>query len=67
MRHSEPDGGTCFCLHDVFYDKNGKADGWGDTCLCVGDSPEDVIKALELMLSDAKKFKDDILDYEATP
>lgn len=53
-------------LHETFYDDKGTPIMWTEEpeagpC----ESPDELIEMLEMMLSDAKKSRDDILDYHA--
>ena len=44
-----------YALNEVFYEKNGKLMAFSDADTIVGNSPEEIIELLEIMLSDAKK------------
>jgi len=44
-----------YALNEVFYKKNGKPLAFGDADSIVGNSPEEIIESLEIMLADAKK------------
>lgn len=44
-----------YALNEVFYKKNGKLMAYSERDDIVGGSPEEVIKTLEMMLTDAKK------------
>lgn len=60
--------GTTYALHECYYDEEGKTQGWTDEPECSHyDSPEELITALEQMLNDARRCKDDLLDYAAQP
>lgn len=56
-RASQNEPECYYALNEVFYKKNGKLMAFGDTDTIVGNSPEEIIELLELMLSDAKKDK----------
>lgn len=66
MRH-EPlvDGApVSYGLHEVYYDKDGKPFAWTvDSMVGHFETHKDLIKALSMMLKDARKCKCDILDY----
>lgn len=44
-----------YALNEVFYKKNGDLMAYSERDDIVGGSPEEVIKTLEMMLTDAKK------------
>jgi len=44
-----------YALNEVFYTKKGKLMAYSERDDIVGGSPEEVIKTLEMMLTDAKK------------
>lgn len=48
---------TTYAIHEVYYDKKGKVDGWTETPLVLQgyDSPKDIQTALAMMLADAMK------------
>jgi len=43
-----------FGLHEIYYDKNGKPDSRTETPMVVGETPEEVIAALEMALEACK-------------
>ena len=48
-------GEVSYAIHEVFYDK-GKENGWTqEPVTFVGDTPEEVIRSLEVALDDARK------------
>lgn len=53
-------------VHETFYDKNKKVDGYTENPIFGGsfESPEELIASLEQILNDVKKSKNDILDYD---
>lgn len=55
-----------YAIHEAFYHENKKQPhSWTETAMCGHyDSVDDLIKGLEKMLKDAKRFKNDVLDYE---
>lgn len=54
--------GDYFAIHEVYYDK-GKENGWTkEPVTFIGDTPEEVIRALEMALNDARKHP--VLDDE---
>ena len=44
-----------YALNEVFYKKNGNLMAYSERDDIVGDSPEEIVKVLEMMLTDAKK------------
>ena len=71
MRHVAPEGPYTseedriwYGLHEVYYDDNGKPDGFTSDDLIATDTVDDLIGVLELMLRDARRYKDDVLEYE---
>ena len=56
-RASENEPGYYYALNEVFYKKNGKPMAFSDADTIVGNSPEEIIEMLEIMLADAKKDK----------
>lgn len=55
-----------YAIHEAYYDDNGKV--WTITenpSEVSGDTPEEVVHNLRLMLQDAKKYS--VLDYNAIP
>ena len=54
-RGSENEPEYYYALNEVFYEKNGKPLAFGDADTIVGNSPEEIIEMLEMMLADAKK------------
>ena len=56
--------GTTYALHECYYDEEGMTQGWTDAPECGHyDSPDELIAALEQMLNDARRWKEDVLDY----
>jgi hypothetical protein len=56
MKRKCPETGEIYyALNEVFYKKNGKLMAYSERDDIVGGSPEEVIKTLEMMLTDAKK------------
>ena len=53
-----------YALNEVFYKKNGKLMAYSERDDIVGDSPEEVIKVLEMMLNDAKKDRPILLEKD---
>lgn len=48
---------TWYSLHEVYYDENGEPDGMTQNPISAhGDTRAEVIKALEMMLKDAKRM-----------
>jgi len=57
--------GTTYAIHECYYDEKGKPDGWTNEPMCGHyDTVDDLIGSLEQMLRDAKRSKNDVLDYE---
>jgi hypothetical protein len=55
-------------IHETYYDDDGKPDGWTAEPMCGGfDSVDDLIVSLEMMLRDAKKYRNDVLEYKDDP
>ena len=53
-----------YALNEVFYKKNGNLMAYSERDDIVGDSPEEVIKVLEMMLNDAKKNRPILLEKD---
>lgn len=51
-------------LYEVMYNDRGQISAHAEEPEIIADSPEELIKYLEMMLSDAKKHKNKILDYK---
>lgn len=52
-------------LHETYYDESNKIISWTvDNIAPHGDTVDELIEHLEQMLNDAKRSKDDILDYD---
>ena len=51
-------------LYEVIYNDKGEISAITEEPEVIAGTPEDLIKSLEIMLSDAKKFKNKILDYK---
>jgi len=54
-RASENESEYYYALNEVFYKKNGKPMAFSDADAIVGNSPEEIIELLEIMLADVKK------------
>ena len=50
-------------LYEVIYNDEGKISAHTEEPEVIADTPEELIESLEIMLNDAKKYKDKILDY----
>lgn len=62
LKHTQPDQ-ILFGIHEVFYDPNGSVVGWTKEPITeLHESVDSLISDLENLLSDAKKFKDSVLD-----
>lgn len=48
-------GSEYYALNEVFYERDGTLMAYSDHDDVVGDSPEEIIGVLEMMLKDAKK------------
>lgn len=53
-----------YALNEVFYKKNGNLMAYSERDDIVGGSPEEVIKTLEMMLTDAKKDRPILLEKD---
>jgi hypothetical protein len=62
------DGKDYFGLYEVYYDKFGGM-MWTKRSMTLGDyeSSEELIQALTIMLKDAERSKNDILNYDDKP
>ena len=68
LRHSPKGKALYYGLHEVYYDDKNKPFAWTHDSMCgYHDTPKDLIKALSMMLKDARKCKEDIMDYGAKP
>jgi hypothetical protein len=56
-----------YALNEVFYKKNGKPLAFGDADSIVGNSPEEIIESLEIMLADAKKDQPILTEEDFKP
>lgn len=68
FRHSPRGQEDTYALHEAYYEKgpDGKVEGWTQDSICGHfESVEELISSLELMLKDAKRTRDDILEYQA--
>ena len=54
-RKCKETGEVYYALNEVFYSKEGYLKAYSETDEVVGDSPEEVVEVLEMMLADAKK------------
>jgi len=54
-RKCKETGEVYYALNEVFYSKEGYLKAYSEHDEVVGDSPEEVVKVLEMMLADAKK------------
>lgn len=62
MRHKHPNG-DYYQIHEVYYDGDKKS--WTvEPIVPFGETVDELIEHLEMMLRDAKKCKEDILDYD---
>ena len=53
MSKDEPE--CYYALNEVFYERNGTPMAYSDEDEIIGNSPEEIIEVLEMMLADAKK------------
>ena len=51
-------------LYEVIYNDEGKISAHTEEPELIADTPEELIESLEMMLNDAKKYKNKILDYK---
>lgn len=66
-RASENEPEYYYALNEVFYEKNGKPLAFGDADAIVGNSPEEIIEVLEIMLADAKKDQPILTEEDFKP
>jgi len=58
-------GETLYELHETFYDDEGKPDSWSkEPEFGPCESVHDLMEDLRLMLKDAGRYSDDVLDYD---
>lgn len=66
MKKGAPD--VYYELHEVFYDDHGKTTNWTKNPATVyGETVDELIGCLERMLINAKRSKDDVIDYDSKP
>lgn len=51
-------------LYEVIYNDEGEISAHTEEPEVIADTPEELIESLEMMLNDAKKYKNKILDYK---
>jgi hypothetical protein len=61
MRRKDWGGAYIYSIHEVYYNNEGI--GYTEPLIDSYESVDELITTLELMLADAKKFKDDVVDY----
>lgn len=67
MKHVSENGDISYALHEVHYE-DGKIYAWTNDPMCGHfESVEDLVGYLKLMLRDAVKCRNDLLDYEMEP
>ena len=66
-RASENEPEYYYALNEVFYEKNGKPMAFSNADTIVGNSPEEIIEVLEIMLADAKKDKPILTEEDFKP
>ncbi len=67
FRH-KADHGDWYAIHETHYDDDGKPIGWTvDAQEPFGETVDDLISSLKLMLADAERFKNAVLDYDSEP
>lgn len=69
LKHSSPHG-ECYRIHEVYYDMepDGNEDGLSWTVepkTPFGETVDELIEDLEMMLRDAEKSRDDIIEYDS--
>ncbi len=63
MRH-ERDGNVWYGLHEYYFGMGRAENAWStDPEPVIADTAKELIEILKMMLSDAKKCKNDILEY----
>ena len=56
IKRASKDEPECYyALNEVFYKENGKPMAFSDADTIVGNSPEEIVEVLKMMLKDAKK------------
>ncbi|MES2543334.1 MAG: hypothetical protein V4548_00495 [Bacteroidota bacterium] len=64
MKRKNSDGTFDFGIYEVFYDENGKANGWSENSLTpVCDSEDDLKQEMNIMIN---AFEKETLLYEET-
>lgn len=67
IRHKEPSE-DWYAIHETYYDEEGLPYAWTvEPGKPVGENVDGLIWILERMLEDAKRFKDDVIDYDSIP
>ena len=66
MKHTEGDG--WYGLHEVYYNKRNQICAWTmESLIPARDTVEEIMEELTMMKRDAKKSKDDVLDFDMEP
>jgi argonaute-like protein implicated in RNA metabolism and viral defense len=55
--------GSTYGIYEVIYNDDGKISAHDENPTIVGESVDDLITYLEMMLSDTKKYKDIVLEH----
>ena len=67
IRHKS-DSGDWYAIHEVYYDNEGKTTAWTVNAQePFGESVDELISSLKMMLADAERSKDDVIDYDSKP
>ncbi len=65
--HKSPEG-DWYAIHETHYDSAGKPVGWTvDPTEPFGETVDELISSLKMMLTDAERFKDAVIDYDSEP
>ena len=56
--------GDNYGLYEVFYNEDGKISAHSENAEVVCESPEEIVKTLRLMLDDAEKFSNNVLEMD---
>ncbi len=67
MRHKS-DSGDWYGIHEVYYDDAGKSRAWTVHAQePFGETVDELISSLKMMLAAAQKSRDDVIDYDSKP
>jgi hypothetical protein len=65
----DKDGRTVYSVREAYYDENNKPSGWTERAETLDDyeDPDELLKALRMMVKDVEKSIADALDFDAEP